>query len=78
MKQAITVLLLLALPTVGLTAAVNPADSSAVKRSDRGVMLNAESATAPRVLNVGLPESESGAVVFVDGMKAGQGLPRSV
>lgn len=77
MRRAITVLMLLALPAVGLTAAVEPADSSAVKRSDRGVMLNAESATAPRVLNVGLPESESGAVVFIDGLKAGQGLPRS-
>ena len=57
MKRAIIVLILLALPAAGLRAEVDPADSSAVKRSDRGVMLNAESATAPRVLNIGLPES---------------------
>ena len=60
-----------------LRAAGLAADSLSVKGSDRNVMLNAESATAPRVLNIGLPESTSGAVVFVDGMKAAQGLPRS-
>ena len=43
----------------------------------RNVMLNAESASAPRVINVGLPDSANGAVVFVDGLKHAMGLPRS-
>lgn len=43
----------------------------------RNVMLNAESASAPRVINVGLPDSSNGAVVFVDGLKHAMGLPRS-
>ena len=47
------------------------------KKSERNMMLNAESATAPREINVGLPESGSGAIVYVDGMKHAHGLPRS-
>lgn len=43
----------------------------------RNVMLNAESGSAPRVINVGLPDSSNGAVVFVDGLKHAMGLPRS-
>ena len=43
----------------------------------RNVMLNAESASAPRVINIGLPDSANGAVVFVDGLKHALGLPRS-
>ena len=43
----------------------------------RNVMLNAESASAPRVINIGLPDSSNGAVVFVDGLKHAMGLPRS-
>lgn len=43
----------------------------------RNVMLNAESASAPRVINIGLPDSANGAVVFVDGLKHAMGLPRS-
>ncbi len=61
----------------GAAAGAHTADSTVVRTSDRGVMLNAESATAPRVLNIGLPESTTGAVIFVDGMRAGHGLPRS-
>lgn len=64
----------LALPCV--EAMAETPDSTVVKTSDRGVMLNAESASAPRVINVGLPESESGAIVMVDGMRLGLGLPR--
>ncbi len=47
------------------------------KKSERNMMLNAESATAPREINIGLPESGSGAIVYVDGMKHAHGLPRS-
>ena len=43
----------------------------------RNVMLNAESASAPRVINVGLPDNSNGAVVFVDGLKHALGPPRS-
>ena len=43
----------------------------------RNVMLNAESGSAPRVINIGLPDSSNGAVVFVDGLKHAFGLPRS-
>lgn len=47
------------------------------KKSERNMMLNAESATAPREINIGLPESGTGAIVYVDGMKHAHGLPRS-
>ena len=55
------------------------ADTLAVseKKSERNMMLNAESATAPREINIGLPESGTGAIVYVDGMKHAHGLPRS-
>lgn len=43
----------------------------------RNIMLNAESSSAPRVINVGLPDNSNGAVVFVDGLKHAMGLPRS-
>lgn len=43
----------------------------------RNVMLNAESASTPRIINIGLPDSSNGAVVFVDGLKHALGLPRS-
>ncbi len=77
MRGRIIILVMTLLCGADLHAWEAGADSSAVRQSDRGVMLNAESASAPRVLNVGLPESTSGAVVFIDGMKAAQGLPRS-
>jgi hypothetical protein len=46
-------------------------------KSNRNVMLNAESATIPREINIGLPESGTGAIVYVDGMKHASGLPRA-
>lgn len=46
------------------------------KTSERNVMLNAESATIPREINIGLPESGTGAVIYIDGMKHAMGLPR--
>lgn len=45
--------------------------------SDRKVELNAESATVPREINIGLPETGRGAVVWIDGTMSGLGLPRS-
>ena len=46
------------------------------KQSERNMMLNAESATEPREINIGLPENSGGAVVYVDGLKHGHGMPR--
>ena len=68
-------LILTALPL----AAYNDQDSLAVaeKKSERNMMLNAESATVPREINIGLPEGGSGAIVYVDGAKHAHGLPRS-
>ena len=70
-----TFMLLLA----GISMLAQDADTLAVseKKSERNMMLNAESATAPREINIGLPESGSGAIVYVDGMKHAHGLPRS-
>ena len=47
------------------------------QKDNRNMMLNAESATVPREINIGLPESGKGAVVIVDGTKHAMGLPRS-
>lgn len=47
------------------------------KKSERNMMLNAESATVPREINIGLPEGGNGAIVYVDGVKHAHGLPRS-
>lgn len=47
------------------------------QKDNRNMMLNAESATVPREINIGLPESGNGAVVVVDGTKHAMGLPRS-
>ena len=60
-------------------AADNDKDTLAVveKKSERNMMLNAESATVPREINIGLPEGGSGAIVSVDGAKHAHGLPRS-
>jgi len=68
--------LLLALSAVG-----GEADSLKVARhnkgSERNVMLNAESASVPRELNIGLPEGGTGAVVFIDGVRSTHGFCRS-
>lgn len=56
-----------------------PVDTVAVdkKKSERNMMLNAEFATVPREINIGLPEGGNGAIVYVDGAKHAHGLPRS-
>ena len=66
--------------TILLAAALLPlsfAVASAQSDDKRNVMLNAESATIPREINVGLPDSGNGASVFIDGMLHAFGLPRS-
>ena len=47
------------------------------KKSERNMMLNAESATVPREINIGLPDGGNGAIVYIDGAKHAHGLPRS-
>lgn len=46
-------------------------------KSERNMLLNAESANMPREINVGLPDSGTGAVVFMNGAKHACGLPKS-
>lgn len=55
------------------------ADSTSVHcgSGNLNMMLNAESATVPREINIGLPESGNGAVIMIDGMRHGQGPVRS-
>ena len=51
--------------------------AGAQDKSERNVMLNAESATVPRELNIGLPETGRGAVVYLEDMKHSYGLLRA-
>lgn len=79
MKQSILLCCLVGLLTAApLSAAETEAEKGKEKAKDtRNVMLNAESSTVPREINIGLPESGNGAVVYVDGLKHAQGLPRA-
>ena len=52
------------------------AKASSDEKKDNDILLNAESASMPREINIGLPDSGNGAVVFVDGCKHAFGLPR--
>ena len=58
-----------------------PADTtiqeSKAGKSDRNMMLNANDANVPREINVGLPESGNGAIVYVNGAKHALGIPKS-
>ncbi len=53
--------------------ATAPADSSA-GRDTRNLMLNAESASAPREINIGLP-SDGGVAIMMDGFMHAHGVP---
>lgn len=62
----------------GVVLHAKEADTLAtVQKSERNMLLNAESASTPREINIGLPESGGGAKVYVDGMAHGVSLPRS-
>ena len=54
-------ILLFPLLLAGISMTAQDADTLAVaeKKSERNMMLNAESATAPREINIGLPEGGS-------------------
>ena len=73
------VMIMFPLLMAGTVLCAQPVDTVAVdkKKSERNMMLNAESATVPREINIGLPEGGNGAIVYVDGAKHAHGLPRS-
>ena len=71
-------ILMLPLLFAGVVLHAEEADTLAtVQKSERNMLLNAESASTPREINIGLPESGGGAKVYVDGMAHGVSLPRS-
>lgn len=76
MKKLMILFPLLMAGTVLFAQAVDTV-AVAEKKSERNMMLNAESATVPREINIGLPEGGNGAIVYVDGTKHANGLPRS-
>lgn len=41
---------------------------------DKTTLLNAESASVPREINIGLPDSGNGAIIYIDGTKHAQGI----
>ena len=73
------VMIMFPLLMAGTVLCAQSVDTVAVdkKKSERNMMLNAESATVPREINIGLPEGGNGAIVYVDGAKHAHGLPRS-
>lgn len=79
MREIVTVLMIFA--TCAISFGQEKIDSLEITngehKSERNMLLNAESATVPRELNIGLPEGGNGAVVFIDGNKHGNGLPRA-
>ena len=60
-----------------LCANIESADTVVVakKGEERNMMLNAESATVPREINIGLPDTGNGAAVYLDGSKHSFALP---
>lgn len=63
------------LPALAVAQEQDLPDSTS-QADNRNMMLNAESASAPREINIGLPESGMGAIIFIDGTKHAQGLVR--
>ena len=48
---------------------------TAEQGNERNMMLNAESASVPREINIGLPDTGNGAAVYLDGSKHSFGIP---
>ena len=65
MKRVLTVIFALTLLLTGTALNAQEADTTATgqKKSERNMLLNAESASTPREINIGLPESGGGAKV---------------
>ena len=74
-----TIIFMLLLSIAGGVLNAQEVDTLATgqKKSERNMLLNAESASTPREINIGLPESGGGAKVYVDGLAHGISLPRS-
>ena len=72
-----TLIISLAVLSGNPEATSQQADSVQVdtKGNDRNMMLNAESATVPREINIGLPDTGNGAAVYLDGSKHSFSLP---
>ena len=68
-------LMIIPLLVLGLDLMAQEADSLSTReaKSDRNVMLNAESASAPRSINIGLPDD--GAFIYIDGLTHGMSFP---
>lgn len=80
MNRILLVMFMLPLWGAGFGLNAQDADTLATgqqTKSERNMLLNAESASTPREINIGLPESGGGAKVYVDGMVHGVSLPRS-
>ena len=69
--------LLLVVTTLMVGGLSQVADTLATqdKGNERNMMLNAESATVPREINIGLPDTGNGAAVYLDGSKHSFALP---
>ena len=63
-----TILLILCCLSLSVTGSAQEADSLKAG-GDRGVMLNAESASMPREISIGLPTGDNGAAICEDGVK---------
>ena len=77
MKKLLFVLFSLMLSGASLVAQEPDSLTVSEKKSERNMLLNAESASTPREINIGLPESGGGATVYIDGLSHGINLPRS-
>ena len=60
-----------------LTATGQQADSVKIEKQGSNMMLNAESATVPREINIGLPAGSNGATAFIDGANGSYALPNA-
>ena len=69
--------LFIALLSVNANSQEKSATDTLKRGDNRNMMLNAESATTPREINIGLPETGMGAQVYVDGVRHAQGMARS-
>ena len=60
-----------------LTATGQQVDSVKIEKQGSNMMLNAESATVPREINIGLPAGSNGATAFIDGANGSYALPNA-
>jgi len=61
--------IVLTLAGLALVLSMAAQEKESEKKGDRGVMLNADDASVPRDISIGLPTNDSGAVVCEDGVR---------